>query len=197
MSLADAFFHFWEMGSRSDLQAKIDLFQAIRAKNLGKLISGKMTELRGGEPPKITYNTPVPDEALSDLGAEFYCELSRGIWMVSPSGSGAFNFEDLTLERELVLAVRPLPVAENIAKGAKRGPKGYRAEELKPLEVKFYWMLTDNDVQDGANISVDNYIEELIDWGRRNNRKTPGPTTMRPLVNEWWKYWLEMKSFNR
>ena len=82
-------------------------------------------------------------------------------------------------------------------KGAKRGPKGYSAEELKPFEVKFYQMLNDDDVQDGANFSVDGYAERLVDWGEGNSRKTPARTKMRELIEEWWAHWLEMKSFNR
>jgi hypothetical protein len=121
VSLADAYFHFRATGSRSDRQAIINLTAVIRSGKLGELIAGKTTELRaGGAKPRIDFNHPIPAEALADRPRmAFDYELSKGQWKNSPPGS-YFIFEDVTVERDRVLALRPPPpvetTAEDIAK---------------------------------------------------------------------------------
>jgi hypothetical protein len=83
------------------------------------------------------------------------------------------------------------------SKGLKRGQKGYSEEELKPFELKFYELLYENDVKAGAEISIDRYAEDLMDWGKRNELRTPGRTKMTGQIEKWRMTWLEYKSFNK
>jgi hypothetical protein len=110
--------------------------------------------------------------------------------------------EGYELPFELPLAKPPqvstVPeAAPTQSKGLKRGRKGYSEEELKPFELKFYELLYENDVKAGAEISIDRYAEDLMDWGKRNELKTPGRTKMTGQIEKWRMTWLEYKSFNK
>jgi hypothetical protein len=193
MSLADAYFHFRETGSRSDRQAVIELSPTIRAGKLGKPIAGKTTELRaGGMEPRITLDQPIPAAALADpLGMKFDWELSKALWK---SQAGYFSFESITVERNRVLALRR-PTSPTIPKGLKRGPRGYGDREMEPFKIKFYAMLYENDVAADANIAVEAYARDLMDWGERNELKTPKRTTMFDAISEWLPLWREFNAF--
>jgi len=92
----------------------------------------------------------------------------------------------------------PVPkVAPARSKGLKRGPQGYSEQELKRFEVKFYELLYDDGVKAGAAIPNDHYAEDLMDWGKRNELRTPGRTKMTGQIEKWWMTWLEYKSFNK
>ena len=121
VTLANAYFHFIAL-SPSERQARIDLVSAIRAGGL-ELIAGKITEHRPGETqPRISHNEAIPAAALTDrLMMTFDLELSSALWENPPPNS-YFTFEGITVARDQVLALRPVPPAQ--AKTVNVEPKG-------------------------------------------------------------------------
>ena len=59
------------------------------------------------------------------------------------------------------------PATELGSTGFKRGRKEYSDEELEPFKIRFYLMLFENDVSAKGTIVVENYAQDLIDWGGR------------------------------
>ena len=117
VTLAEAYFHF-KACNPSERQATIDLVSVIREERL-ELRAGKVTELRPGGETRSTYDKAVPTVALNDrLGMKFDWEPSRALWERPPPDS-YFTFEDITVSRDQVLKLRPVPAA-TIGSAAKR-----------------------------------------------------------------------------
>ena len=130
--LADVYFHFVAL-SPSERQAVIDLVPAIRAGRL-ELVAEKITELRPGEPPRISHKQAIPANALADpLRMKFDMEYSRASWKNPRSGS-YFTFEGITAARDRVIALRP--GSSDKPTSGKRGRK-----------VKFSWDLIKQEVK--------------------------------------------------
>ena len=119
------------------------------------------------------------------------------------AGPGKVTFYRIEVAREDLLKLLPpgyepaLPSALELASsvprsGLKRGPKGFDPSQLKPFEIKFYEMLYDNDVSADANIIIDAYALDLIDWGERNNLPTPQRIKMSEEIKKWLLLWRDL-----
>ena len=54
-------------------------------------------------------------------------------------------------------------------------------------------MLYDNDVSADANITIDDYASDLIDWGERNNLPTPQRFKMSEEIKKWLLHWRDFR----
>jgi hypothetical protein len=77
--------------------------------------------------------------------------------------------------------------------GLKRGRKGFDPSQLKPFEIKFYAMLYDDDFSADANIAIDGYASDLIDWGERNHLLTPQRVKMGEEIKKWLLHWRDFR----
>jgi hypothetical protein len=131
-------------------------------------------------------------------------------WQVSAAtletdaGPGKVTFYRIEVAWEDLLKLLPpeyepalpsaLELASSVARrGLKRGPKGFDPSRLKPFEIKFYEMLYDNDVSADANITIDDYASDLIDWGERNNLPTPQRVKMSEEIKKWLLHWRDFR----
>ena len=181
VSLADAYFHFVAT-SPSERQATIDLSAAIRAEQLGELLSEKVTELRSGDTQShTTLGVSIPAEALADrTGTVFDWESSKATWEKRQSH---FTFEVITVARDRVLAVRPAPA--HITK-----PKRQRSGGLSP---RFDWdavvaqTLALLEEQGWPDIkSRREFAKEICDeCAKAGMEPTPGDNTVRDKLSIW------------
>ena len=129
-------------------------------------------------------------KARPDIPSEEVAKLQAQVAELTENAS-----EDIAKVRQEIADLRArLPSGK--PKGLKRGPKGFSDDELKLFEVKFYLMLEDNAVSAGAEIDVNDYALQLIDWGERNSLRTPQKTKMGDEIKKWLPFWYGLKSLN-
>ena len=127
---------------------------------------------------------------------------------MTDAGPVTVTFYRIEVAREDLLKLLPpgyeptLPSALELASsvprsGLKRGPKGFDPSQLKPFEIKFYEMLYDNDVSADANIAIDDYALDLIDWGERNNLPTPQRVKMSEEIKKWLLHWRDFRPLKK
>jgi hypothetical protein len=168
--------------SPSEMQATIDLVQEIPRLELR---SGKVTELRpGGKDRIVTHNRAVPEAALADrLGMNFKpWELSRARWKRPPPDS-YFMFEGITVSRDQVLKLRPVP-ATTVGSTAKR--RGGRAPQFNWDEV-FAIALALFDQEGWPDIkSLRKYAKKICDaCAKAGMEPAPEPDTVREKLSVW------------
>lgn len=215
--LLSAVYHHVLALSSSPEQAKIDISNArdngrLRFRADRHKVAMPCLRLEPGEQPPnepmITSNHPLPKDNL--CFDEWEWERSRAITRNEPITKAVFEYVDIMVHRDDVLALWPAAAAAPaiIAMAPAQAMQDRAPEELaskrgtkakydwEAFQAKFYRMADDDALSYSLHPNYSDYARRIAEWSAEQfgEKNAPGEETIRPKLKPWFEIYLRTVS---